>query len=201
MNFIKVRHGKIPKEKGKLKEIIKEERKGIASRIKEYYGYIVKWVERGGELTYRLINVSSDINNIKDKSKSDPDLCGEFIVKDIEDNPNGKMIEEIINDFRKYRKYPFILDEDIIYNSIRTLHRDKRLIIQDYYEGEEATRDFEELILKSFWEFYDILSKDHGYIRTEAGYVFPYLKKERENSSRFLAAKDMGKWITLMLKT
>ncbi|RLG57414.1 MAG: hypothetical protein DRN95_05575 [Candidatus Hydrothermarchaeota archaeon] len=117
-------------EKGKLKEIIKEERKGIANRIKEYYGYIVKWVERDGELTYRLINVSADINNIKDKSKSDPDLCGDWIVKDIEDNPNGKMIEEIINDFRKYRKYPFILDEDVIYNSIRTLHRDKRLIIQ-----------------------------------------------------------------------
>ena len=28
-----------------------------------------------------------------------------------------------------------------------------------YYEGEEASRDFEELVLKSFWEFYDILSK------------------------------------------
>jgi len=117
-------------EEGKLRKIIQEERKNIADEIKAYYGYIVKWVEREGELTYRLINVSTDINAIREKARSDPELIADFIVKEIKDKPNGIRIEELINDFKKYRKYPFILDDETIYLSIRSLHRDKRVTIQ-----------------------------------------------------------------------
>jgi len=117
-------------EEGKLRKIIQEERKGIADKIKAYYGYIVKWVEREGELTYRLINVSADINAIREKAQSDPELIADFIVKEIEDKPSGIRIEELINDFKKYRRYPFILDDETIYTAIRNLRRDKRVIIQ-----------------------------------------------------------------------
>jgi len=117
-------------EEGKLRKIIQEERKSIADRIKAYYGYIVKWVEREGEITYRLINVSADVNAIKEKARSDPELIADFIVKEIEDKPSGIRIEELINDFKKYRRYPFILDDETIYTAIRNLHRDKRVIIQ-----------------------------------------------------------------------
>ena len=117
-------------EEGKLRKIIQEERKSIADKIKDYYGYIVKWVERDCELTYRLINVSADINAIRDRARSDPELIADFIVKEIEDKPSGIRIEELINDFKKYRRYPFILDDETIYTAIRNLHRDKRVIIQ-----------------------------------------------------------------------
>jgi len=117
-------------EEGKLRKIIQEERKSIADRIKAYYGYIVKWVEREGEITYRLINVSADVNAIREKARSDPELIADFIVKEIEDKPSGIRIEELINDFKKYRRYPFILDDETIYTAIRNLHRDKRVIIQ-----------------------------------------------------------------------
>jgi len=117
-------------EEGKLKKIIQEERKSIGDKIKAYYGYIVKWVEREGEITYRLINVSADINAIREKAQSDPELCADFIVKEIDDKPSGIRIEELINDFKKYRRYPFILDDETIYTVIRNLHRDKRVIIQ-----------------------------------------------------------------------
>lgn len=117
-------------EEGKLRKIIQEETKAIADKIKTYYGYLVKWVEREGELTYRLINVSADINVIREKAQSDPELCADFIIKEIEDKPSGIRIEELINDFKRYRRYPFILDDEIIYSSIRKLHRDKRVIIQ-----------------------------------------------------------------------
>ncbi len=116
-------------EEGKLRKITQEERKNIADKIKTYYGYIVKWVERDGELTYRLINVSTDINAIREKSKSDLGVIGDFIVKLIEDKPSGIRIEELIDDFKKYRRYPFILDDETIYAAIRNLHRDKRVII------------------------------------------------------------------------
>lgn len=117
-------------EKGKLKRIIQEERKSIADKIKAYYGYIVKWVEREGELTYRLINVSPDVNAIRGKAQSDPELIADFIVEEIEDKPSGIRIEELTNDFKKYRRYPFILDDETIYTAIRNLHRDKRVVIQ-----------------------------------------------------------------------
>lgn len=116
-------------EEGKLRKITQEERKNIADKIKTYYGYIVKWVERDGELTYRLINVSIDIDAIREKSKSDLGVIGDFIVKLIEDKPSGIRIEELIDDFKKYRRYPFILDDETIYTAIRNLHRDKRVII------------------------------------------------------------------------
>ena len=117
-------------EEGKLRKIIQEERKSIADRIKAYYGYIVKWVEREGEITYRLINVNADVNAIREKARSDPELIADFIVKEIEDKPSGIRIEELINDFKRYRRYPFILDDETIYTAIRNLHRDKRVIIQ-----------------------------------------------------------------------
>ena len=118
------------KEEGKLRKIIQEERKSIAEKIKGYYGYIVKWVERGGELTYRPINVSADIDTIREKAKSDFGVIGDFIVKSTEDKPNGIRIENLINDFKKYRKYPFVLDDETIYTAIRDLHKDKRIILQ-----------------------------------------------------------------------
>lgn len=118
------------KEEEKLRSIIQEERKSISNKIKNFYGYIVKWIEREGELTYRLIDVSADINAIREKAKSDLGVIEDFIVKLIEDKPNGIRIEDLINDFKKYRRYPFILDDETIYTTIIDLHRDKRVIVQ-----------------------------------------------------------------------
>ena len=117
-------------EEGKLRMIIQEEKKGVADKIKTYYGYIVKWIEREEELTYRLINVMPDINAIREKTQSDSGVIADFIIKEIEDKANGIRIEDLINDFKKFRRYPFILDDEIIYTVIRNLHRDKRVIIQ-----------------------------------------------------------------------
>ncbi len=118
----------------KLAKLIQEEKKAIAEKIKSCYGYFIKWVERNGELTYRLINVSADITSIREKTGSDVSLCADFIIEQLKDKPNGLKIEDIINDFKKFRRYPFILSEDIVYRAIRNLHKDKRIIVQ----GERA---------------------------------------------------------------
>ncbi|ABQ47776.1 MAG: hypothetical protein PWQ20_1616 [Thermotogaceae bacterium] len=117
-------------EKLKLKKIIQDEEKGIADKIRTYYGYIVKWVEHEGELDCRLINVSAEINAIREKAKGDPGVICDFIVELTQNKPYGIRIEELIDDFKKYRRYPFILDDETIYTAIRDLHRDKRVIIQ-----------------------------------------------------------------------
>ncbi|HDN81456.1 MAG TPA: ATP-binding protein [Methanomicrobia archaeon] len=127
-------------EEGKLKKILQEERKNIADKIRDCYGYIVKWVERNGELVYRLINVSPDIDVIREKARGDQGLCADFIAEEVEDKPDGIRIEDLINNFKRYRRYPLILDDETIYTAIRNLHRDKRIVIQgergNYYIDE-----------------------------------------------------------------
>ena len=115
---------------GKLGRIIQEEKENIANKIKTFYGFLVKWVEREEGLTYRLINVSPDINSIKEKARSDQGLVADFIVEVVEGKPNGIRIEDLINDFKRYRKYPIILEDEDVYSAVRNLHRDKRVIIQ-----------------------------------------------------------------------
>jgi len=117
-------------EKEKLKRIIDEERRSISDKLRGFYGYMIKWVDRGGELNFRTISIVPDVNFIREKANSDPDLCADFIVDEIKDKPGGVRVEEIVNNFKKFRRYPFILDEEIIYMVIRNLHKDKRVIIQ-----------------------------------------------------------------------
>jgi len=117
-------------KEGRLQKIISEERKEIADRISRVYGYMVKWVQREEELVPRIINVSSDISAIRGKAGSDPSLVGDFIVDIVKDKANGQRIEDLIRDFKKFRKYPQILDDDVVYSAISNLLRDKRVILQ-----------------------------------------------------------------------
>lgn len=136
-------------EEGKLKKIIQVERKDIADKIKDSYGYVVKWIEHEGEITNRLINVSADIDDIKRRVKGDLELIADFIVRVTEDKPNGVRIEDLINDFKRYRKYPFILDDEMIYTAIRNLHRDKRVIVEGE-RGKFYIEEFPRILEPSF---------------------------------------------------
>jgi SpoVK/Ycf46/Vps4 family AAA+-type ATPase len=122
--------GQVEDGEGKLQRIISDERKEIAEKIERFYGYMVKWVVREDKLVPRLINVSADVNAIRDKAGSDASLVGDYILDEIKDVASGKRIEFVINDFKKFRKYPLILDDEVVYTAIRNLHRDKRVVIQ-----------------------------------------------------------------------
>lgn len=113
-----------------LSQHIEEEIKEIAERIKTVYGLIVKWTEYNNTLTYRLVTTSAEINTIKEKIESDSGVYGEYIIKAIEDKPDGIKVERLVEDFKQNRRYPFIIEESVIYNAIRNLHRDKKLIIE-----------------------------------------------------------------------
>ncbi|MCK4308254.1 hypothetical protein KAW50_08525, partial [candidate division WOR-3 bacterium] len=122
--------GQVEDKERKLLKIISDKKKEINDKIKGFYGYMVKWVAREKELVPRLINVSADISAIREKADSDPSLVGDYILKETEDKADGKRIEILINGFKEYRKYPQILDDEVVYNAIRNLHRDKRVIMQ-----------------------------------------------------------------------
>jgi len=130
----------------KLQNVISDERKEITEKIKRFYGYMVKWVVKDGELVPRLINVSADVNAIREKAGSDSALVGDFIVEAIKDKANGQKIEFLINDFKNDRRFPQILDDDVVYAAIRNLHRDKRAVIQGErgkWYIDEVPRDLE----------------------------------------------------------
>jgi hypothetical protein len=114
----------------KLQKVISDEEKEITGKIKAFYGYVIKWVARERELVPRSINISADINAIREKAGSDSSFVGDYIAKEVEDKADGQRIELLINDFKKYRKYPQILDDEVIYTAIRNLHRNKRVLIQ-----------------------------------------------------------------------
>jgi len=115
---------------GKIQKIISEEREQIAEKIKTFYGRIVKWVVRGEEVVPRLINVLPDISTIREKVGSDSSLVGDFILQEVKDKAAGVRIEFLLNDFKKFRRFPQVLDEEVIFSAIRNLHRDKRVVIQ-----------------------------------------------------------------------
>jgi len=117
-------------EETELRQHIEEETQEIAERTKAAYGLIVKWVEHNDALTYRLINTTAEINTIKEKVENGAGGCGEYIIKAIKNKPDGIKVDLLVKDFKKNRKYPFILEESVIYNAIRNLHRDKKLIIE-----------------------------------------------------------------------
>jgi len=122
--------GQVEDREGKLQKVISDERKEITEKIERFYGYMVRWVAREDKLVPRLINVSPDVNAIRDKAGSDASLVGDYLLEEIKDEASGKRIEFVINDFKKFRKYPPVLDDDVVYTAIRNLHRDKRVVIQ-----------------------------------------------------------------------
>ena len=122
--------GQVSDKEGKIQILVTEEKGQIANKIKSSYGRIVKWVARENDIIPRLINVISDISIIREKAGSDLSLVGDFILQEIKDKAEGIRLELIINDFKKFRKFPQILDDEIVFNAIRNLHRDKRLVIQ-----------------------------------------------------------------------
>lgn len=122
--------GQVSDKEGKIQKLVTEEKEQIANKIKSFYGRIVKWVSRENELVPRLINISPDINTIREKAGSDSSLVGDSILQEIKHRAEGIRLESIINDFKKFRKFPQILDDKIVFNAVRNLHRDKRLFIQ-----------------------------------------------------------------------
>jgi len=139
--------GQVEDRERRLQKVISDEVKEIAGKIKGFYGYMVKWVEREMELVSRLINIGADVNAIREKAGSDASLVGDYICEELKEKADGQRIELLVNDFKKFRRYPQILDEEVVYTAIRNLHRDKRVVIQGergkWYVADETPRSLE----------------------------------------------------------
>jgi len=122
--------GQVEDKDGKLQKLLSEERGQIKDMIKGSYGRIVKWAVKEKDLVPRLINVLPDISVIREKAGSDSSLVGDFILQEVKDNVEGIRLEFLLNDFKKLRRFPQILDDEVIFTALRNLHRDKKIVIQ-----------------------------------------------------------------------
>lgn len=122
--------GQVEDKERKVYKLISAEKEQIVNKVKASFGRMVKWVVRKNELVPRLINVSPDISAIRDKAGSDSSLIGENLLQEVKDKAEGVRLEFLINDFKKFRRLPQILDDEVVFNAIRNLHRDKRVVIQ-----------------------------------------------------------------------
>jgi hypothetical protein len=122
--------GKVEDEKNKLNELIFEERKELADRIRKHFGRWVKWTVRNDELTVRLIPVSPDVESIREKASADSTLVADAIIESIKDKAEGVKVEFLLSDFKKMKKFPLLLDDETFYLAIRKLHQDKRIAIE-----------------------------------------------------------------------
>lgn len=148
----------------KLQKLITDELKESSEKIKGLYGYMLRWVARGEELAPRKINVIADADAIRERAGSDASLVGDYILEEIKDKADGQRIEFLINDFRKYRKYPMVLDSEAVYKTITTLQRDKRLITQG-----ERGRWYIEETPKSLEPGYSVFDPQYAPVEVERG--------------------------------
>lgn len=162
--------GQVEDGEGKIQKLISEEREQIAEKIKTFYGRIVKWVIRGKELVPRLINVSPDISAIREKAGSDSSLVGDFVMQEVKDKAEGVRLEFLINDFKKFRRFPQVLDDEVIFSAIRNLHRDKKIVIQGD-RGKWYINEMPRTLEGSFVIFDPKYAPSEEVIETEAGEI------------------------------
>ncbi len=123
--------GKVDDEAGELGRIIRDERRELTNELADRYGDWIKWSQDDSEtLRMRKISVSANVDDVKSEVGHDKRYIGEAIEGEVAGHENGIKIASLLNDFRKFRKLPVVLDDSTFYSAIRELHRDGDLVIE-----------------------------------------------------------------------
>jgi len=72
--------------------------------------------------------ISADI--INDKIKSDISEIKDYILEQVIGNETGIIAKDLLEDCKKYRKYPFISNDHVFYNALKQLYNEKRVFIE-----------------------------------------------------------------------
>jgi len=112
----------------KLNLLIKQETNEVVNFIKKHYGRIVDWTDGKN---VRLKNVEPDINIIREKIGSDKSYISEHIITEVKEiGQKGIKVEFLLSDFKKYRRLPVLLDDQIFFSTINNLLSDNRIILE-----------------------------------------------------------------------
>lgn len=144
--------GRVEDEEGKLKELIREEKKEIIDSLKEKYGYWVKWSPEAEkhEVDIVLKPVRANIEDVREKIETDESLVEEKIMDKIKGKEEGVKVGRILKDFKKLRKLPLLSSNNIFYNLVRRLCGEK-IVIQGerskFYTDREPTEIKDDYVL------------------------------------------------------
>ncbi|MFW6029508.1 MAG: DUF499 domain-containing protein [Halanaerobiales bacterium] len=126
---------RIEDSEGELKKLIKEERRELAETLKEIFGYWIKWSFQANDLRFRRIEVDPSVPDIKDKIGTDRSFIGDKIMEEIKSIQSGRRVGALLEDFKKFRRLPVLLDDEAFYGSIRNLYNNEGKIV---LEGNRA---------------------------------------------------------------
>ncbi len=118
---------RLDEKKGDIDNVLREEKQELKSAIKDKYGYWIKWSSQGSghEVDAIRKSVDPDIREIREEIRADKSLIRKKIWEEVQDEPDGKKIGTILNDFKKMRKYPLIDDENDFFSVIKDMAGEK----------------------------------------------------------------------------
>lgn len=118
-------------KKKKAVTFAKTNEEKLVERIGSKYGKAIRWIKRGESIESMPRTVDPRINDIKNTLRSPTEYLGEKILNEIEDKEEGVRAGDLLHDFKKIRKYPFVFDTNEFYAAIKDLCHRKKLIIGD----------------------------------------------------------------------
>lgn len=121
---------------GELASIIRDERRELRNELEDRFGKWVKWSEgpNGDGIRMRRIDVTADVDDVKDKVGRDKTYVGEKIREEVADAENGIAIASMLNDFKQFRRMPILLSDEVFYSAVSQLYRDEKVVL----EGDRA---------------------------------------------------------------
>jgi hypothetical protein len=127
---------RIDDPEGDLKSLIRNERKDLANSLRNRFGRLIRWKgeEDTDQLRLRQIPVQPSVADVRDKIGTDRSYIADHILSEIRKTEGGRRVESLLNDFRRFRRLPVLLEDEVFYGAIRNLYQDKRIII----EGDRA---------------------------------------------------------------
>jgi hypothetical protein len=118
---------RLEEKKGDIDNVLGEEKHELKSAIKDKYGYWIKWSSQGSghEVDAIRKSVEPEIREIREEIRTDKGKIRKNIWQEVQDEPDGKKVGTILNDFKKMRKHPLIEDENKFYTTIRNMTGEK----------------------------------------------------------------------------
>lgn len=127
---------RIEDPKGELQALINEERRELAGTLKSQFGRLVQWASEEGndKPKLRLIPTQPSAADVREKIGTDRSYVADHVLAELKNAQAGKRIDALLKDFKKLRRLPVLLDDEVLYGAVRSLYDDGRIVI----EGDRA---------------------------------------------------------------
>lgn len=136
---------RIEDPQGELVDLIKEERSELATTLRGRFGRLIQWSKEGeaAQLRLRQIPTQPSVADVREKIGTDRSYVADHILEELKGAQGGRRVESLLNDFRRFRRLPVLLDDEIFYGAIRTLFQDGRVVLEGdkskmYVPGRDA---------------------------------------------------------------